>query len=62
MAGKTDYKNQWLNENKERINLVVEKGKKEQIKKHADKQGESVNSFINRAIDEAMRNDDKPNQ
>ncbi len=57
MAGKTDYKNQWLNENKERINLVVAKGKKEIIKEHADSQNESVNSFINRAIDETVERD-----
>ncbi|MDL2328021.1 hypothetical protein LJC64_05180 [Ruminococcaceae bacterium OttesenSCG-928-A11] len=59
MAGKTDYKNQWLNENKERINLVVEKGKKASIKKHADAHEESVNGFINRAIDETIARDNQ---
>ena len=29
MAGKTAYKNDWQKENKERINLVVDKGYKE---------------------------------
>ena len=33
------------------------KGKLEQIKAHAESRGESVNSFINRATDEAMKND-----
>lgn len=59
MAGKTDYKNQWLTENKERINLVVGKGEKARIKNHADKQSESVNSFINRAIKETMERDEQ---
>ena len=36
------------------IYLTVPKGKKEAITAHAEKQGESVNGFINRAITEAM--------
>lgn len=39
------------------IRLRVAKGKKEVIKSHAQAKGESVNSFINRAIDETMEND-----
>ena len=39
----------------DRISLRVPKGKKEVIQKFAENQGESVNSFINRAIDEAMQ-------
>ena len=38
----------------DRISLRVPKGKKEVIQTFAENQGESVNSFINRAIDEAM--------
>lgn len=57
MAGKTDYKNKWQQENKERINLVVNKGQKDIIKNHAQAQGESLNAFINRAITEAMERD-----
>lgn len=41
----------------DRINLTVPKGKKDTIKEHADKMGESVNAFINRAIDEATERD-----
>lgn len=37
--------------------IRMEKGKKEIINAHAKRQGESVNSFINRAIDEAMERD-----
>lgn len=36
------------------IKLRVKKGKREEIKAHADQRGESVNAFINRAIDEQM--------
>lgn len=57
MAGKTQYKNQWQTENKDRINLVVNKGKKTDITTHAQKQGESINGFINRAIDETIERD-----
>lgn len=39
----------------DRISLRVPKGKKEIIQKFAEDHGESVNSFINRAIDEAMQ-------
>lgn len=57
MAGKTDYKNEWISEKLDRINLTVPKGKKDIIKSHAEDQGESVNGFINRAIDETMDRD-----
>lgn len=57
MAGKTDYKNKWQLENKERINLVVNKGQKEVIKAHAEGRSESVNAFINRAITETIERD-----
>ncbi|MGM9588025.1 MAG: hypothetical protein ACI3VA_11150 [Candidatus Limivicinus sp.] len=43
--------------NYDRIELRVEKGKKDIIKTHAEKKGESVNAFINRAIDETMERD-----
>ncbi|MEY8322212.1 phage protein GemA/Gp16 family protein [Lachnospiraceae bacterium 46-61] len=47
MAGTTEYKNQCLKENNDRIYLIVPKGKKEKIKKIAEKNGESLNGFIN---------------
>lgn len=43
--------------NYDQIQLRVVKGKKEKIILHAGSTGESVNTFINRAIDEAMDRD-----
>lgn len=39
------------------VRLQVKKGKKDVIKAHAASHGESVNGFINRAIDETMERD-----
>ena len=55
MAGKTDYKNAWLAEKLDRINLTVPKGKKEIIQRLAADLGLSVNAFINQAIDEKIQ-------
>lgn len=38
----------------EQILIRVNKGKKDQIQKFAESNGESLNGFVNRAIDEAM--------
>ena len=46
--------NKWIASTYDRINLTVEKGRKDVIKAFADAQGESVNSFINRAVNAAM--------
>lgn len=51
---KIAYNNTFISQAYDRINLTVPKGEKEAIKAHADRQGESVNSFINRAIKETM--------
>lgn len=59
MAGKTEYKNNWQKENVDRINLIVPKGKKDSIKAHAQARGESMNAFIQRAIDETICRDEK---
>ena len=47
----------YVKANYDRIELTVPKGQKAIIKDHADKQGESVNSFVNRAIKETMERD-----
>lgn len=41
----------------DRIPLRVPKGKKEIIQAHAASRKESVNAFLNRAIDETMQRD-----
>ena len=43
--------------NYDRVELRLEKGKKEITKAHAEAQGESLNAFINRAINETMERD-----
>lgn len=43
----------------EDLRVRVPIGKKDAIKAHVEAQGESVNGFINRAIDEAMERDGK---
>lgn len=40
--------------NYDRLELTVPKGRKEEIKAFAAAQGETVNGFINRLINEAM--------
>lgn len=51
------YNNQFIQNTYDRINLTVPKGDKDKIKAHAETQGESVNSFINRAISNQMEQD-----
>lgn len=47
----------YMKENYDEIKVRVPKGAKADIKAHAEQKGESVNGFINRAIDEAMERD-----
>ena len=47
----------WDAANLDRISIAVPKGHKEAIKAHAEARGESVNGFINRAIEETMERD-----
>ena len=54
---KSEYRNDWISKTYDRINLTVPKGRKEAVKAHAEAQGESLNAFINRAIQEAMERD-----
>ena len=41
------------------IKVRVSKGDKEKVRAHAESRGESLNGFINRAIDETMKRDTK---
>lgn len=56
---KIAYNNAFNAKTYDRINLTLPKGKKETVQEHAKKNGESVNSFINRSIDETMERDRK---
>lgn len=49
--------NKYMASNYDRINLTVPKGQKDVIKIHADSMGESVNGFINRAIEKQIERD-----
>ena len=53
----TKAQNKYIQKAYDRINLTVEKGRKDAIKAHADSRGESVNGFINRAINETIARD-----
>lgn len=52
---------QWSNEYNakayDRLAVQVKKGRREEIRSHAQARGESLNGFINRAIDETMKRD-----
>lgn len=47
----------YVKANYDRMELTAPKGKKALIKTHAEARGESVNAFINRAIDETIERD-----
>ena len=55
-ARKNANKN-WDSKNLDRISIALPKGSKDALKAHADSQGESVNSFIKRAIMEVTEMD-----
>ena len=54
---KSAYRNNWIAEKLDRVNLTMPKGKKEQVKAIADSVGLSLNAYINLAIDERMERD-----
>ncbi len=47
----------YVKSNYNRMELTVPKGRKAEVKAHADGRGESINSFVNRAISETMERD-----
>lgn len=47
----------YMKNNYDELKVRVPKGRKDIIKVHAEKNGESVNGFVNRAIDETMQRD-----
>ena len=58
-TAQTRAQNKYINKVYDRINLVVDKGNKNKIKAHAEKQNESLNGFVNRAISETMERDEE---
>ena len=50
----TRAKNKYNAANYDSLRIVVPKGKKDQIKAYAESKNESLNGFVNSAIDEAM--------
>ena len=58
---KKESNRRWDEKNLDRISIAVPKGNREKIKAHAVSQGETVNGFIKRAIDETMERDRREN-
>ncbi len=60
MGGKTsnESKRKYNEKAYDRIQLVVKKGKKNEIKAFAESRGYTVNGFVNEAIDEKMQRDE----
>ena len=54
--GKTsaEVKNRYNAKTYDRVEIVIPKGQKVELKAYAESKGESLNAFINRAIKEAM--------
>lgn len=61
MGGKNSYASIKRYEDKayDKVLLRMPKGRKAEIQSHAETQGQSVNGFINRAIDHEMERDNK---
>ena len=53
-AQKTAHQNDYISKAYDRVNLLVGKCDKEQIKQAAAVQGESINGYINRLIKQDM--------
>ncbi len=51
------YTNEFNKQAYDRVSLMLKKGKKEIIQQKAKENGESVNAFINRAIDLLLENE-----
>ena len=49
--------NKYVKNNYDRINVTFPKGQKNILKDHAARQGESVNAFIVRSVNETMERD-----
>lgn len=54
MAGDTNYKRKFNEQNYDRLAITVPKGKKDIITDAANQQDKSLNKFVNEAIDEKL--------
>ena len=51
---KAKWQNDYIARTYDRVNLTMPKGRKEVIQAKVDAQGESVNAYINKAIEQRM--------
>ena len=51
---KAKWQNDYIARTYDRVNLTMPKGRKEVIQAKTDAQGESVNAYINKAIEQRM--------
>ena len=49
--------NKYIAKAYDRVNLTLPKGRKDEVKAHAEQRGESLNGFIKRAIEETIERD-----
>ena len=49
----------YMKENYDEIKIRTGKGKREEFKTHASERGETLNGFINRAINETIQRDNE---
>lgn len=49
--------NKYIAKAYDRVNLTLPKGRKDEVKAHAEQRGESLNGFIQRAIEETIERD-----
>ena len=59
MSKSTDYKNKFISEKYDRINLTVPKGVKELIRKHCEENNLSVNGYLYDLIKEDLNLEQK---
>ena len=59
-SSQTRAKNKYNAKAYDNLRVVVKKGRKDIIRAHAEARGESLNGFVNRAIDETMKRDGDP--
>ncbi len=51
------YKNQWTKENRDRVELIWEKGQKLKVGQAAKEVGQSLNAYVTQAVFERMERD-----